>query len=129
MTDQEYMTLAVEKASQSEEPLKCGVIITKNNQIIAQANNSQRKDTDATAHAEIKAIREAGGILGDKDLEDCTAYCSCEPCTMCLSAFIFAKIKKVYFKTPVTEVSTTHIQISSADLISKAPRPIQLIQL
>ena len=123
------MVLALAEAQKSKEPLQCGVVIAKDGEVIAATYNSQRQDLDATAHAEIKAIAEAGRELGTKNLDGCVAYCTCEPCTMCLSALIFAKISKVYFGTSLDEVSKSHIKLTSEELIARAPRTVELIKM
>ena len=51
----------------------------------------------ATAHAEIHAIRQASQKLQRFDLSDCILVTSSEPCPMCLSAIMWAGIKKVYY--------------------------------
>ena len=73
------------------------VIIDKNKTIIAKAHNQVLKTNDPTAHAEILAIRMACKKLNTKNLSDCIIYSTCEPCPMCLSAIIWANIKKVYY--------------------------------
>ena len=74
-----------------------GAVIVKEGQIISKAHNSVRKSKDATAHAEVNAIRLAGEKLGTFDLSGCVLYASAEPCPMCLSAIIWANIKEVYY--------------------------------
>lgn len=54
-------------------------------------------NNDPTAHAEIMAIRDACKNINSYDLSDCELYTSCYPCPMCLSAIIWANIKKVYY--------------------------------
>lgn len=73
------------------------VIVDENNNIISNGNNQVLNQKDPTAHAEIVAIREACRKLNTYDLSNCTLYTSCEPCPMCLSAIIWANIKKVYY--------------------------------
>ena len=73
------------------------VIVDKNGKIISNGNNQVLKKNDPTAHAEIVAIREACKVLNTYDLSEYTLYTSCEPCPMCLSAIIWANIKKVYY--------------------------------
>lgn len=73
------------------------VIIDKDGNVIAKGNNKVIVSHDPTAHAEIVAIREASKKLNTHDLSDCILYTSCEPCPMCLSAIIWANIKKVYY--------------------------------
>lgn len=74
-----------------------GAVIVKNEQIIATAHNTVVASHDATAHAEINAIRKASKVLNTHDLSDCVLYTSAEPCPMCLGAIIWANIKKVYY--------------------------------
>ena len=65
--------------------------------VLAVASNTVLGDHDATAHAEVNAIRQAGKILGTHDLSGCTLYATGYPCPMCLSAIIWANIQDVYF--------------------------------
>lgn len=73
------------------------VIVDENNNVVSIGNNQVLNQKDPTAHAEIVAIRNACKNLNTYDLSSCTLYTSCEPCPMCLSAIIWANIKKVYF--------------------------------
>ena len=54
-------------------------------------------DKNVLSHAEIIAINEACGFMGDWRLEDCTLYVTVEPCPMCAGAIVQARIKKVVF--------------------------------
>lgn len=74
-----------------------GAVIVRDGEIISVASNTVLRDCDATAHAEINAIRKAGEVLGTYDLSDCILYATGHPCPMCLSAIIWANIKKCYF--------------------------------
>ena len=74
-----------------------GAVIVKDGKIIAVSSNSVLRDNDPTAHAEVNAIRQAGKVLGTYDLSDCELYATGYPCPMCLSAIIWANIKKVYY--------------------------------
>lgn len=73
-----------------------GAIIMKDDEIIAEAVNKVSSTIDVTAHAELLVIRKAMKKLSRTDLSDCELYASGEPCTMCLTAIYYAKIKKVY---------------------------------
>ncbi len=96
-----YMQIAKENAEKGIANKEGGpfgaVVVDSNGNIIANGNNKVLKDKDPTAHAEIVAIRNACKVLNTNDLSDCILYTSCEPCPMCLSAIIWANIKKVYF--------------------------------
>ncbi|HBH83351.1 MAG TPA: tRNA-specific adenosine deaminase [Bacteroidales bacterium] len=74
-----------------------GAIIAKEGEILSEAVNRVVINSDPTAHAEVIAIREASSILKSHDLRDCTLYCSCEPCPMCLGAIYWAGITKVVY--------------------------------
>ena len=74
-----------------------GACIVKDGKIIGKGINRVIKDNDPTAHAEIIAIRNACKSINSHDLSGCELYTSCYPCPMCLSAIIWANIKKVYY--------------------------------
>ena len=74
-----------------------GAVIVKNGEIISSAHNTVIESNDATAHAEVNAIRLASKKLNTHDLSGCILYTSCEPCPMCLSAIIWSNIKEVYY--------------------------------
>ena len=74
-----------------------GACVVKDGEIIGRGSNKVISENDPTAHAEINAIREACKNIGTHDLSDCELYTSCYPCPMCLSAIIWANIKKVYY--------------------------------
>lgn len=77
-------------------PFGAAIIDEKGN-VIAVSSNRVLGDHDPTAHAEITAIREACKKLGTHDLSGYIMYATGYPCPMCLSAMIWANIKKCYF--------------------------------
>ena len=96
----EYMKIAKELANDN---LKTnaggpfGACIVKDGKIIGKGSNHVLANNDPTAHAEVMAIRDACKNINSYDLSDCELYTSCYPCPMCLSAIIWANIKKVYY--------------------------------
>ena len=81
-----------------------GAVITDiEGKVIAIASNKVLESHDPTAHAEIMAIRKASEILGTHNLENCILYVTGYPCPMCLSAIMWANIKKVYYGTNLEE--------------------------
>jgi tRNA(Arg) A34 adenosine deaminase TadA len=100
MNNNEVMKLAIEEARKTMNnniggPF--GAAIVKDGKVICVSSNTVLKDHDATAHAEINAIRKASTILQTHDLTGCTLYSTGYPCPMCLSAIIWANISKVYY--------------------------------
>ena len=99
--DREYfmslaMELAQEAAENNEVPVGC-VICDKEGKIIGRGRNRREQNSDATAHAEIEAIREACAHIGDWRLEDCSIYVTLEPCPMCTGAIINSRIPTLVF--------------------------------
>ncbi|WP_066800448.1 nucleoside deaminase [Sphingomonas soli] len=74
-----------------------GAVILRNGEVIATAANAPRKLHDPTAHAEIRAIREAAALLGRDRLEDCDLWVTLEPCAMCAGAIAHARIARLYY--------------------------------
>jgi tRNA(Arg) A34 adenosine deaminase TadA len=95
-----YMEIAKEL---SDDNLKTnvggpfGACIVKDGEVIGRGSNHVLSNNDPTAHAEIMAIRDASKKINSYDLSGCELYTSCYPCPMCLSAIIWANIKKVYY--------------------------------
>ena len=74
-----------------------GALVVMGDKIIGKGWNRVVELNDPTAHAEIIAIRDACKNMGTYNLSECTIYCSCEPCTMCLGAILWARIDKIVF--------------------------------
>lgn len=93
------MTLAINEASRALEydDVPIGAVIVKDGEVIARGYNKREAEGDATAHAEIVAIREACNTLGGWHLDGCEIYVTLEPCPMCMGAIVNSRIKKVIF--------------------------------
>ena len=95
----EPMRLALDaaRAAAAAGEVPVGAIVTHNGQVIATAANAPRTLHDPTAHAEIRAIREAASTLGRDRLEDCDLWVTLEPCAMCAGAIAHARIARLYY--------------------------------
>ena len=91
----EALRLAREAIADGDVPVGC--VIVKGGQIIGRGRNRREADRDATAHAEVEAIREACARLGSWRLQGCTLYVTLEPCPMCAGAIINARIREVRY--------------------------------
>lgn len=123
------MRRAIEEAKRSSESLPCGaVIVNSPGEILAQSCNSARRINDPSAHAEINALRLAGQKINNKEMRDCTIYCTCEPGIMCLSAIAYAKIKRMVFGLNLRDVSPKEkiIDILLEDFLKAAPYKIEI---
>lgn len=72
-----------------------GAAIVCNGKVIATGHNTVLKDHDPTCHAEMNAIRNAAKALNTHVLSTCVLYTTAEPCPMCLSAILWARIPHV----------------------------------
>ena len=100
MEREEYMSLALalakEAAQAGEVPVGC-VIADGEGRVIGRGRNRREESGDATAHAEVEAIRQACAALGNWRLENCSIYVTLEPCPMCTGAIINSRIPTVVF--------------------------------
>ena len=100
MTKEDYMRLALQLAREAadcgEVPVGC-VIAGPDGAVIGRGRNRREESGDATAHAELEAIRQACAALGDWRLTGCTLFVTLEPCPMCTGAIINARIPTVVF--------------------------------
>ena len=100
MEREEYMSLALalarEAAQAGEVPVGC-LITDGEGHIIGRGRNRREESGDATAHAEVEAIRQACAALGNWRLENCVLYVTLEPCPMCTGAIIKSRIPTVVF--------------------------------
>ncbi len=99
MTDENWMQRALQLAAQAEAAgeVPVGAVIVKNDELVAEGYNQPIGAHDATAHAEIIALRRAGEALGNYRLVDTTLYVTLEPCSMCVGAMIHARVSRVVF--------------------------------
>ncbi|MGW4158744.1 nucleoside deaminase [Streptomyces sp. NPDC004788] len=74
-----------------------GALIAKDGEIVALGNNKVTSNLDPTAHAEVTAIRNACQALNTFSLEGCVLVTSCEPCPMCLSSALWARVDRIIF--------------------------------
>ncbi|MGQ0841708.1 nucleoside deaminase [Actinokineospora sp.] len=74
-----------------------GALIVRDGEVLARGVNRVTHDLDPTAHAEVVAIRQACATIGDFRLTGCVLVSSCEPCPLCLSAALWARVDQVLY--------------------------------
>ncbi|MBU7555189.1 tRNA adenosine(34) deaminase TadA [Pediococcus ethanolidurans] len=94
-----FMSLAYEEAKKAKKigEVPIGAVVVYQNQVIGQGHNLREKDQDATAHAELIAIKAACHTLNSWRLWDCHLFVTIEPCMMCSGAIINSQLPEVYF--------------------------------
>lgn len=97
--DQDWMQYALALADKAEAvgEIPVGAVLVKNNEVIAEGWNLSILEHNACAHAEIIAITNAGKVLKNYRLIDCTLYVTLEPCPMCAGALVHARIKRLVY--------------------------------
>ncbi len=91
----EAIAIAREAARHGEVPV--GAVIVRNGVLLARAANRTIRDQDASAHAEMVAIRAASRAMASWRLGGCTLYVTLEPCAMCAGALVLARVERVVF--------------------------------
>lgn len=98
-TDERFMREALLLAQQAGEAgeVPVGAVLVLGGEIIGSGFNQPIRTCDATAHAEIMAIRSASQIQKNYRLPETSLYVTIEPCTMCLGAMVHARIGRLVF--------------------------------
>lgn len=102
LSDERWMRVALEQAQfayqQGEVPVGA-IVVDRHQQLLASGFNQPISALDASAHAEMVAIRNACLETENYRLPGCTLYVTLEPCTMCFGAMIHARIERIVFAT------------------------------
>jgi tRNA(adenine34) deaminase len=95
-----------------------GAIIVLDGRLIAAQRNQCDELHDATAHAEIMAIRKAGASIGNADLRGGTLYTALQPCGMCTMATIWCKVRRVVFGAGREDVHAMYFEARHIDTLA-----------
>jgi len=99
MNDETFLARAIELATENVANAggPFGALIVRDGRVLAEGQNRVTATLDPTAHAEVVAIRAACQVAKSFSLEGATLYTSCEPCPLCLSAALWARVDRVVF--------------------------------
>ncbi|MHB9124868.1 MAG: nucleoside deaminase [Armatimonadota bacterium] len=125
------MRMAIEKAREgiAEGQTPFGAVIVKDGRVVACEHNAVWATTDITAHAEIRAIRDACRVLGSVDLSGCVIYSTCEPCPMCFAACHWARIERVVYGAVIADAERAgfhELSIPNAEMKRLGGSPVEL---
>ena len=95
-----------------------GAVIVKDGKVIASAFNKREITNDATAHAEILAIKKACKKLNDFRILDADIYVSLEPCVMCMGAILNSRISNLYFGAYISNGSISSFEICEKSVLN-----------
>jgi tRNA(adenine34) deaminase len=99
VTDEHFMREALDLAREAESAgeVPVGALVVLNGAIIGRGYNRPIATTDPTAHAELTALQEAAGAIGNYRLSGATVYATMEPCVMCAGALVHARVNRLVF--------------------------------
>ncbi|MGB1479312.1 MAG: tRNA adenosine(34) deaminase TadA [Marinobacter salsuginis] len=89
------LQLAGEASTKGEVPV--GAVVVLDGKEIGAGFNAPISGCDPTAHAEIRALRDAAARVGNYRLPDATLYVTLEPCTMCVGAIVHGRISRLVY--------------------------------
>lgn len=108
-----FMQVAINQAklAESRREAPIGAVVVRNDtctstlgqqqfQVLSKAHNQVETKQDATAHAEILALRSAARLIGNWRLINCTLYTTIEPCPQCLAAAQAFRIQSIVYGAP-----------------------------
>jgi len=104
------MQAAIDIAERHQTPF--GAVLAMGDEIFVEAANQTRQLHDPTAHAEAMALRKLGEHLKKTDFSGFTLYTTCEPCPMCTSAAIWAKVDTIVYGAGIPAITEFMPQIS-----------------
>ncbi|MEM9803088.1 MAG: nucleoside deaminase [Planctomycetota bacterium] len=89
------LALALAEEARAADEVPIGAVVVRDGALLGVGRNRCREDADATAHAEMVALRDAFRRTGDMRLPGATLYSTVEPCFMCAGAIAHARIARV----------------------------------
>ena len=114
----EALRLAHQGALAGEVPV--GAVGVRRGELVGRADTAPVSHNDPTAHAEILALRQSAGRIGNYRLEDVTLYCTLEPCAMCAGALVAARVERLVFGTRDLRFGAVRskFQLADSDLLN-----------
>ena len=95
------MRLALAEAEKAyargEIPIGAVLVRNEDGTVVSRGHNLRESKNDATAHAEMEAIREACARLNRWRLSGLTLYVTIEPCAMCAGALVNSRIDRLVY--------------------------------
>lgn len=97
--DKYWMTRALQLAGQAaaKGEVPVGAVVVLDGKEVGAGFNAPISGCDPTAHAEIRALRDAAARVGNYRLPDATLYVTLEPCTMCVGAIVHGRISRLVY--------------------------------
>ncbi|WP_293628222.1 tRNA adenosine(34) deaminase TadA [Salinisphaera sp.] len=117
MSDMDWMrrALLLARRAEAEGEVPVGAVVVRDDAVLGEGWNCPIDSADATAHAEIQAIRAACHAVGNYRLPGATLYVTLEPCAMCAGAIGHARIARVVYGADDFRAGAVHSIFSVFD--------------
>ena len=111
MDDNYYMNIALQEANKAylKDEVPVGCIIVQNNKIIGVGHNLKESTKNILNHAELIAIKKASKKINDWRLDNSVMYVTLYPCSMCASAIVSSRIKRIVIGAPTKDLKVKQI--------------------
>lgn len=124
INDQSWMRLALEQAEKAADAgeVPVGAVLVADGRLVSSGCNLPITLSDPSAHAEIMALRAAGEALDNYRFPGSTLYVTLEPCPMCASALVHARVERIVYGAadPRTGACGSVIDLAAADFTNHA---------
>lgn len=131
MDEEDYLRQAIAAARRGIEAGQSpfGAVVVAGGRVVAAAHNAVLLENDPTAHAEVRAIRQAGRELGTIDLSGGVIFSTCEPCPMCFGAIHWSRIRRIVFGAGIADARAagfSELPLSNLVLRDLAGSPLEI---
>jgi tRNA(adenine34) deaminase len=99
MSDEAFMRMALDLAEEAARlgEVPVGAVVVRQEEVVGRGFNAPIRTHDPSAHAEMAALRDAAGRLGNYRLPGCSLYVTLEPCVMCTGAIQHARVARLIY--------------------------------
>lgn len=119
----EALALAIREKGTNPANTPIAALVVRDGVLIASGVNRTAEDCDATAHAEVVALRAAGQAVGDMKVDGATLYSTLQPCGMCTMASIWAGVSRIVYGAGRGEVHSMYFEdrhLNTIDFVADA---------
>jgi len=142
MPKRKFMELAIKEAKKAAKAgdYAVGAVLIKGNKIVTVCSNRSKRNESPIAHAEVLAILKGSKIFKTRHLKNCILYCTHEPCPMCASVIVWARLKGVVYGARYQDMKNYRqkhgninflwrtIDIPSSEIFKKSTEKVEVIK-
>jgi tRNA(adenine34) deaminase len=115
--------------TEQPRPFGAAIVHTRTGKTLLQALNNVMGEFDPSSHAEVRAIRRATKKLKNVSLSGYTLYSTCEPCPMCMSAALWARVDRVVYGAAIEDANRhfDQIRIPATEVAARSDMPCVVV--